>query len=83
MPRFFFDLYLDKCVVLDPGGMLLESRFRAMSVAGELADHLSASRRDLREGGSWLRVRDHRGLEIGRLNVHRRSVADAAAGNPT
>jgi hypothetical protein len=78
MPRFFFDLFLGKYVVLDPGGMMLSDRFRAMSAAGELADHLFRSRTDLHGSGSWIRVRDHRGKTIGRLDVEREPVAESA-----
>jgi hypothetical protein len=35
MPRFFFDLFLGKYVVLDPGGMMLSDRLRAISAAGD------------------------------------------------
>ncbi|WP_445489267.1 DUF6894 family protein [Rhodopseudomonas sp. RCAM05734] len=78
MPRFFFDLFLGKYVVLDPGGMMLSDRLRAMSAAGELADHLFLSRTDLHGSGSWIRVRDHRGKTIGGLDVDREPVAESA-----
>lgn len=77
MPRFFFDLFLDKYVVLDPGGMVLAGMSGARTAAAELAHHLFVSRHELRDSGSWIRVRDHRGNEMYRLNVGPDSVAEA------
>eukprot|EP01035_Chromulina_nebulosa_P037664 gene37664-biopygen24925 len=77
MPRFFFDLFFGKYAVLDPGGMMLPDRLRAISAAGELADHLFLSRAELRGSGSWIRVRDDHGKTIGRLDVDRQPVADS------
>jgi hypothetical protein len=44
MPRFFLDLFFDRYVVLDPGGMLFEHATSAAAAADEMARHLVASR---------------------------------------
>jgi hypothetical protein len=79
MPRFYFDLFIDKCVVLDPGGMLLAGPAVAMSAADDLANHVFVSRTDLRDRGSWIRVRDHRGFEICRSIVDRKPPVEATS----
>ena len=40
MPRFFFDLFFDHYVVLDPGGMVFEYATSANAVADQMARHL-------------------------------------------
>jgi hypothetical protein len=70
MPRFFFDLFFNHDVVLDPGGMLFEAPVRAIAAADELARQLLVSRAELRHGDSWIRVRDER-----RRVVHRSPIA--------
>jgi hypothetical protein len=74
MPRFFFDLFFDHYVVLDPGGMLFEHPTGATAAADELARHLLISRTELRDSGSWIRVRDER-----RKEVYRSSISPAPA----
>jgi hypothetical protein len=69
MPRFFFDLFFDRYVVLDPGGMLLECRTNATATADELARHLLVSRVELRNSGGCIRVRDERRNEIYRSSI--------------
>jgi hypothetical protein len=69
MPRFYFDLYFDHYVVLDPGGMLLEHRSGARAAAEQMARHLANVRAELRNGSSWIRVRD-----IRRNEVYRRTI---------
>jgi len=69
MPRFFFDLYYDRYVVLDPGGMLLERRAGAKLAAREMARHLAVVRPELRNGRSWIRVRDARRNEVHRVTI--------------
>ncbi|THD55265.1 MAG: hypothetical protein E8A46_06195 [Bradyrhizobium sp.] len=78
MPRFFFDLFFDHYVVLDPGGMLFEYPASATAAADELARHLLVSRAELRNSGSWIRVRDERKKE-----VYRSSIDPAPAGGGT
>jgi hypothetical protein len=56
-------------VVLDPGGMLFECRTGAAAAADELALQLCMSRTELRNGRSWIRVRDERGTEIYRSSI--------------
>lgn len=69
MPRFFFDLFFDRYVVLDPGGMLFEDHAGATAAADELARYLLASRSELRDNGSWIRVRDERRREVYRSSI--------------
>lgn len=69
MPRFFFDLFFDRYVVLDPGGMLFEHLTRAAEAADEMARHLLISRPELLNTDSWIRVRDHRRREVYRALV--------------
>jgi hypothetical protein len=69
MPRFFFDLFFSREVVLDPGGMLFEGPTSAMAAADEMARHLFASRAALRNCGSSVRVRDEHGVEIYRVSI--------------
>jgi len=77
MPRFFFDLFFDHYVVLDPGGMLFEVPASATAAADELARQLRISRAELRNRGSWVRVRDN-----GRNEIYRSSIdPDAADGS--
>jgi hypothetical protein len=75
MPRFFFDLFFDRYVVLDPGGMLFEVPARATAVADAMAQHLMTSRPDVRRCGGWIRVRNER-----RKEIHRSSIATGSAG---
>ena len=69
MPRFFFDLFLERTVVLDPGGMLFERQGNVAAAADEIARHLFVSRSDLRNSGSWIRVRDERRQEVYRSQI--------------
>jgi len=69
MPRFFFDLLFDQYVVLDPGGMLLECAASAITAADEMARHLAVSRAELRNSGSWIRVRDERRNKVYRSPI--------------
>jgi uncharacterized protein DUF6894 len=69
MPRFFFDLFYDRYVVLDPGGMSFEYPARATEAADELARDLLMARSELRKSGSWIRVRDERGTEVYRSSI--------------
>jgi hypothetical protein len=80
MPRFFFDLFFDRYVVLDPGGMLLEHRAGAKVAAREMARHLATVRPELRNGRGWIRVRDIRRNEIHRLAIDLDVRPDAPAG---
>jgi hypothetical protein len=77
MPRFFFDLFFDRYVVLDPGGMLFEIPARAAAAADAMAQHLMTSRSDLRRCGGWIRVRDER-----RREVYRSSIPAEGGGTP-
>jgi hypothetical protein len=79
MPRFFFDLFFDRYVVLDPGGMLFEIPARAAAAADTMAQHLMTSRADLQRCGGWIRVRDERRKEIYRSSI----PADGASGSTT
>jgi hypothetical protein len=79
MPRFFFDLFLDRVVVLDPGGMPFEFAAGAVAAADKIARHLLASRPELRRDGSWIRVRDERGKEVYRSTIDPQSAACDAA----
>jgi hypothetical protein len=72
MPRFFFDLFFEHYVVLDPGGLFFEYPTNATAAADEMARHLLVSRAELRNSGSWIRVRDER-----RKEVYRSSIAPA------
>jgi hypothetical protein len=78
MPRFFFDLFFDHYVVLDPGGMVFEYATSANAVADEMARHLLVWRAELRNSGSWIRVRDKH-----RNEVYRSSIDPDAAGGST
>jgi hypothetical protein len=69
MPRFFFDLLFDRYVVLDPGGMSLECAASAQAAADEMARHLVVSRAELRNSGSWIRVRDERRNKVYRSPI--------------
>jgi hypothetical protein len=69
MPRFFFDLYYDRYVVLDPGGMSLARRAGAKLAAREMARHLAKARPELRNGRSWIRVRDIKRNEVHRVTI--------------
>jgi hypothetical protein len=80
MSRFFFDLYYDQYVVLDPGGMLLARRAGAKLAAGEMARHLAMARPELRNGRSWIRVRDSRRNEVHRVTIGLDVQPDVAAG---
>ena len=76
MPRFFFDLFFDRYVVLDPGGMLFEIPAKATAAADVMAQHLMTSRADLRCCGGWIRVRDERRKEVYRSSI----AADSTGG---
>ena len=69
MPRFFFDLFFGRYVVLDPGGMLFEYPTSAAAAADEMARHLLMARSELRNSGSWIRVRDERRREVCRSAI--------------
>ena len=69
MPRFFFDLFYDRYVVLDPGGMLFELPASATAAADELARYLRVERSELRDSASWIRVRDDRRREVYRSSI--------------
>lgn len=69
MPRFYFDLFFDRYVVLDPGGMLFEHRSGARAAAEQMARHLANVRAELRDGRGWIRVRDIRRKEVHRLTI--------------
>jgi hypothetical protein len=69
MPRFFFDLFYDRYVVLDPGGMLFELPAGAAAAADELARYLRVERSELRDSASWIRVRDDRRREVYRSSI--------------
>jgi hypothetical protein len=69
MPRFFFDLFFDRYVVLDPGGMLFEYPAGASAAADELAQQLRATRSELRDKGIWIRVRDESRREVYRSSI--------------
>ena len=69
MPRFFFDLFFDHYVILDPGGMVFECVTNATAAADEMARHLLVWRTDLRNSGSRIRVRDERRNEVCRLSI--------------
>ncbi|MFL6790571.1 MAG: DUF6894 family protein [Bradyrhizobium sp.] len=74
MSRFFFDLFFDRYVVLDPGGMLFEHPTSATVAADEMARHLLNSRPELRNTDSWIRVRDQRRREVYRSSVDPRTT---------
>ena len=80
MPRFFFDLFFDRYVVLDPGGMLLERKAGAKVAAREMARHLANVRPELRNGRGWIRVRDVKRNEVHRLAIDLDLRPDASAG---
>ena len=76
MPRFFFDLFYDRYVVLDPGGMLFELPAGATAAADELVRYLRVERSELRDSPSWIRVRDDRRREVYRSSI---DAGEAAA----
>jgi hypothetical protein len=80
MPRFFFDLYYDHYVVLDPDGMLLERKATAKVAAREMACHLATVRPELRNGRGWIRVRDIKRNEVLRLPIDLDGRRDLPAG---
>jgi len=80
MPRFYFDLFFDRFVVLDPGGMLFEHRAGAKAAASEMARHLAIVRGELRNGRGWIRVRDIRRNEVHRLTIDLDTRLDAPRG---
>jgi hypothetical protein len=69
MPRFFFDLFHDRYVVLDPAGMSFENAAGASAAADELARDLLITRSELRNSGSWIRVRDDGATELYRASI--------------
>jgi hypothetical protein len=79
MPRFFFDLFFDRYVVLDPGGMLFEAPARATEAADAMAQHLTTSRADLRRCGGLIRVRDECRKEIYRSSIAAQRAGGGAA----
>ena len=79
MPLFYFDLFYDRYVVLDPGGMSFEKPARASEAADELARDLLTARSELRKSGSWIRVRDERGTELYRSSIDPETPAPAPA----
>jgi hypothetical protein len=79
MPRFFFDLYFDHYVVLDPAGISFERKARARAAARQMARHLATVRADLLDRRSWIRVRDIGRNEIHRLAIQGDSRADECA----
>jgi hypothetical protein len=78
MPRFFFDLFHDRYVVLDPAGMSFEHAAGATEAADELARDLLIARSELRNSGSWIRVRDDGGIELYRASIDPKTPAPAA-----
>ncbi|MFL5070552.1 MAG: DUF6894 family protein [Xanthobacteraceae bacterium] len=79
MPLFYFDLFYDRYVVLDPGGMSFEYPASASEAADELARDLLTARSELRRSGSWIRVRDERGTELYRSSIDPETPAPATA----
>jgi len=79
MPRFFFDLFFDRYVVLDPGGMLLECPNSATAAADALVQHLRVARSELRNSGSCIRVRDERRKEVYRSPIDPEMVCNGPA----
>lgn len=77
MPRFFFDLFHDRYIVLDPGGMSFEHAAGAIAAADELARDLLITRSELRNSGSWIRVRDDGGAELYRASIDPEAPAPA------
>jgi hypothetical protein len=75
MPRFFFDLFHDRYVVLDPAGMSFEHAAGATAAADELARDLLVTRSELRNSGSWIRVRDDGATELYRAAIDPTSPA--------
>ena len=75
-----FDLFYDRYVVLDPGGMSFEYPASASEAADELARDLLTARSELRKSGSWIRVRDERGTELYRSSIDPETPAPAPAG---
>ncbi|MGJ4946542.1 DUF6894 family protein [Bradyrhizobium sp. HKCCYLS1011] len=69
MPRFYFDLYFDRYVVLDPGGMPFEHNAGAQVAALQMARDLAIIHSELRNGRGWIRVRDERRHEIQRFPI--------------
>jgi hypothetical protein len=78
MPRFFFDLFYDRYVVLDPAGMSFEHATGATTAADELARDLLITRSELRNSGSWIRVRDDGGNELYRASIDPKTPAPVA-----
>jgi len=79
MPLFYFDLFYDRYVVLDPGGMAFEYPASATEAADELARDLLTARSELRKSGSWIRVRDERGTELYRSSIDPETPAPVPA----
>jgi len=69
MPRYYFDLFFDRYVVLDPCGMPFEHKAGAQVAAQQMARDLAIIRVELRNGRGWMRVRDEKRREILRLPI--------------
>ena len=83
MPRFYFDLFFDCYVVLDPNGMLFEHKAGARAAAEQIARHLAIVHSELRNGRGWIRVRDAKRNEIHRLPIDVDLPASVAHVAPT
>ena len=78
MPRFHFDLFFGRYVVLDPGGTLLDHETEARVAAERLARHLALVCPELRKGRGWIRVRDAERNELHRLPIDADFPADVS-----
>jgi hypothetical protein len=78
MPRFYFDLYFDRCVILDPGGILFEHETGARAAAEQMAHHLAIVRPELRSRRSWIRARDAKRNEVCRVLIGADLPADVS-----
>jgi hypothetical protein len=83
MPRFYFDLFFDRYVVLDPGGMLFQHKTGARAAAEQMAHHLAIIRSELRNGRGWIRVRDDWRNEVHRLPIDVDLGADSSPAQGT
>jgi hypothetical protein len=80
MPRFSFDLFDNRDVVLDPGRMLFERRAGAKLAASEIARHRALVRPELHNGRGWIRVRDIDHNEGNRVTIGLDVRSDLPAG---